>query len=671
MSNLNEQKSNKNILQMPITIDEFTILQKIKNEPNKLVLKAQNKKSGIIYAIKAKKQEFFKIKEREIDYFREKEILYYLTKKNFPYSVKLFADFQDDNFRYLVMEFCEGKSLDKLRGNSPGGYVSQKLVIHILKQLLEALKYFHDTCHIIHRDIKPENIILLKDNNIKIIGFGISSFLINQNKQLVSNKSIKGSLRYVPPEVIFYREPINYDYKIDVFSLGFTIYSLMNPSQGQITNLPKETFRRNSITRNKNSLINKFYESWLIEFVKLLYEDDQSKRPRAADALNTLNQIQNNPKAVDNLRGMLLSRSMNYNAKIKNNIVENNKNPLLEDEVEPHQKIKNNNLILSSMKCLLYMLYKLDKMDLIKTQLNELFNNSRINYQQLALYHFYKLLDIIKQWENHQINNEYYNKEVDNFIINILNMNKSGISGVRPIILYFMITHIFKEEFKKNFIDNYQNNIFDNIINNNFSDFNNILPMKNQNVFNLVKKKIINFKNLYRGPFVDNLYLLIISLSKCPSCGSLFGIKNFEVSQFLQLEIKNPENNISDLIYDFFTPKIGFGNYNCPKCGCKGKKLRQQLCLNLPNYLLLELEDKNKINFSDKIDVPLYNGKNYSYQFFASIYKRKIDAQKSFCEIIKIGNSLYNYSDDKIENYSQQNINIDCPSLALYKKISN
>ena len=111
---------------------------------------------------------------------------------------------------------------------------------------------------------------------------------------------------------------------------------------------------------------------------------------------------------------------------------------------------------------------------------------------------------------------------------------------------------------------------------------------------------------------------------------------------YLQLEIKNPENNISDLIYDFFTPKIGFGNYNCPKCGCKGKKLRQQLCLNLPNYLLLELEDKNKINFRDKIDVPLYNGKNYSYQFFASIYKRKIDFSKKNLNLIVEDNPKLN-----------------------------
>ena len=98
--------------------------------------------------------------------------------------------------------------------------------------------------------------------------------------------------------------------------------------------------------------------------------------------------------------------------------------------------------------------------------------------------------------------------------------------------------------------------------------------------------------------------------------------------------------------------------------------MHQKLCLNLPNYLILELEDKNKINFSDKIDVPLYNNKNYSYQFFASIYKRTNNNQKSFGCVIKIGNTLYLYSDDEIKELSEQNINLDCPSLALYKNIS-
>ena len=670
MENLNEQNIKKNIFQTNLTIDDFEILQNLVNEPNKLVLKVKHKKKGLIYAIKAKKQEYFQNKERNIDYMREKEVLYDLTKKNFPHAVKLFADFQDSNFRYLVMEFCKGKSLDKIRGEVHGGYIDQKLVINILQQLLETLKYLHDTCHIIHRDIKPENIILSSDNNIKLIGFGISAYLIHQNKKLVSNKSIKGSLRYAPPEMIFYGEPKNYDYKIDVFSLGYSIYSLMNPSQGEMANLPQETFGSNSIMRNKTKLINKFYDTWLIEFVALLYEDNQSKRPRASEALNTLNLILNNPNAVNDLRGMLSSQKMPKDINIKNNKVEDKKNPLLEER-EFQLKIKNDSGVLPSMKCLLYTLYKLDKMDFIKSQLHQLFVNPKINYQQLALYQFSKVLDTIKLWEKKKINNEFFNKEIKNFDSFIFNNNKTGLSGTRPIILFYIIMTIFKEEFNKYFNDNYKNNnIFDNIINNNFSDFNCVLPMNNQNIFNLIKNRIDQFKNTYKGPFADNFYFLIIGLSKCPSCGNLFGIRDFSVSQFLQLEVKHSEAKISDLIHDFFTPKIVFGNSNCSKCGCQGKKLHQKLCLNLPNYLILELEDKNKINFSDKIDVPLYNNKNYSYQFFASIYKRTNNNQKNFGCVLKIGNALYLYSDDTINEYSEQNINLDCPSLALYKNIS-
>ena len=109
-------------------------------------------------------------------------------------------------------------------------------------------------------------------------------------------------------------------------------------------------------------------------------------------------------------------------------------------------------------------------------------------------------------------------------------------------------------------------------------------------------------------------------VSKCPQCSKTFGIGEFTVSPFLQLDVPNDENNLSDIINDFFTPKIGHGNYSC-NCGCHGKKLKQHFCLNLPNYLLLEFEDKNKINFHDQILVPLYNGQNFIYQYFASIYK--------------------------------------------------
>ena len=232
------------------------------------------------------------------------------------------------------------------------------------------------------------------------------------------------------------------------------------------------------------------------------------------------------------------------------------------------------------------------------------------------------------------------------------------------------MSSIFKDEIQKNFIGIEPNNIYEQVIQNNFFDYNCILPMNIEKIYNSIREKIYSFKNNYKGPFVENFYFLLLNLSKCPVCGNFFGISNFEVTEFLQLDVPNSESNIQDIINDYFTPKIGFGNhYDCKNCGLKGKKFRHLFCLNLPNYLFLELEDKNKINFNDRIFVPLYNGQKYCYQYYASIYKIKINDVSNFCAVLKIGNIYYLYSNDTIQQVNQNYTFLDCPSLALYKKI--
>ena len=144
-----------------------------------------------------------------------------------------------------------------------------------------------------HRDIKPDNIMIQNNNQIKLLDFGLSAYLENENEELVSRKSLVGEIRYVAPEILFKRNNLNYDYKVDIFSLGFTMYSLMNPSNNANANLPKITQRSNfDFTRADQNLENKFYSQKLIEFVKLLYEDDQDKRPTASEALEQLKNIQ-------------------------------------------------------------------------------------------------------------------------------------------------------------------------------------------------------------------------------------------------------------------------------------------------------------------------------------------------------------------------------------------
>ena len=109
-----------------------------------------------------------------------------------------------------------------------------------------------------HRDIKPDNIIIQNNNQIKLIDFNISAYLENENEELVSRKSLVGEIRYVAPEILFKRNNLNYDYKVDIFSLGFTMYSLMNPSNKGEINLPQITKRINgTFTRIEQNLENK------------------------------------------------------------------------------------------------------------------------------------------------------------------------------------------------------------------------------------------------------------------------------------------------------------------------------------------------------------------------------------------------------------------------------
>ena len=235
-----------------------------------------------------------------------------------------------------------------------------------------------------------------------------------------------------------------------------------------------------------------------------------------------------------------------------------------------------------------------------------------------------------------------------------------------------MISHIFKDEIYENFKYNYENNIFDKVIQNDFNIFNGFVPMNQQNIYKFISDKIYIFKDRFRGPFVDKCYFLIILLSKCAQCQRLCGLKKIEVGQFLPLTVPNQDNNISDLIFNYFTATPGIGEQDCENCFNPGKtRLRQKYLLNLPKYLFLELEDKNKVLFNEIISIPFFNGQNNKYQFYSCIYKRRINDLLTFSAVYKYENSYYHYSDDKVELLLAPIIHLENPSLAIYKLISS
>ena len=270
-------------------INEFDLVEKTMVDHSSQTYKSIHKSTKKIYSIKIYSQKIFQSFESEIDYTREKSILFDISKRNNTNIPKLYNTFEDNSNRYLLFEHIQGQNLkDYIEAQKQP--LNENIVIHILKEMLKTLIFLHDECYIMHRNVKPSNIIIDEKNNIKLIGFHFSAYLKNNNHVLVSGKSPRGARDYVAPEILFGNpQTLDYDYKCDIFSLGYSIYYLMNkelPTQTKIVN--------SKMVRIDNPLKNNNFSPWLVNLVESLYSTDAKKRPTASEALKILENNLNN-----------------------------------------------------------------------------------------------------------------------------------------------------------------------------------------------------------------------------------------------------------------------------------------------------------------------------------------------------------------------------------------
>ena len=637
-------------------------------------------KSNEIYALKF----LFKNQKQTnaIDYLREKTILYdlyglYKKNKEINYIMKLFGDFElsknGDDYYILITEFCQGINLENIiyQCNLLNQYLDEILVLKILKQLLECLNFLHNKCHIIHRDIKPDNIILGNDNNIKLIDFGLSAYLEKDDTNedtsfLVSRKSVKGCAQFTAPEILYCvsnnpsknkgnTEENNYSYSIDIFSLGFTIYNLMNP-KGNLRNLPEIIINKKDFKREKVEINNNYYSPWLVQFIKKFYIHDMDLRPSSNEALQELN-------------GHISQYNIDMNKKIHvtylNNI-DNNFNIDVLYFLKPSnsRQIK----LITSMKSLMQVLYKLDVIKNIKNQMNNF--NQPENYNKTLLYSFLDLLDIMSHYEDKKINRDIYENSLLTFINQTFRKNKSRISGIIPSNLFFMLLSTFSKEIYYLF-PNFYNHAFDEHFNtNNKTPFSSYINIPHEN--DLIDFINNNYKANYKGPFVDNFFFILLQYQQCDKCKHI-SLKPL-ILQLLGLNVQNEQEKIQDLINRKINESYLYKN-KCLKCGSINVKfIKKNYFLNLPNYLVLELEDKNKIFFDEVVNIPLFNKKEIKYEFVSCIFKNKSNNISKYNSVIKNkGKNIFEICDDDNENIISDidmDLNVICTSIAIYKKIS-
>lgn len=210
---------------------KYKILSEIGHGGMSVVYMALNEKANKTWAVKEVR------KDGKMDFntvrqglMAEIETLKKLDHPNLPSIVDVIED--DESF-IIVMDYIQGRSLDKIIDES--GAQPESFVVEWAKQLCDVFKYLHTrTPPIIYRDMKPANVMLKPDGNVTVIDFGTAK---NFEIDLGQTTGI-GTIGYAAPEQYINSGLGRTDPRTDIYCLGITLYHLLtdvDPCKNLIT----------------------------------------------------------------------------------------------------------------------------------------------------------------------------------------------------------------------------------------------------------------------------------------------------------------------------------------------------------------------------------------------------------------------------------------------------
>ena len=128
----------------------------------------------------------------------------------------------EDGFPYIIMEYVNGTPVDSYC-KKHNCSIDQKLNIFI--NILEAVRYAHENL-VIHRDLKPGNIFIDNSGNVKILDFGISKLIKDNEDQSLTKTGVRLlTPHYAAPEQV---RQENITTATDLYALGVIFYRLLS-----------------------------------------------------------------------------------------------------------------------------------------------------------------------------------------------------------------------------------------------------------------------------------------------------------------------------------------------------------------------------------------------------------------------------------------------------------
>ncbi|OHS96950.1 CAMK family protein kinase [Tritrichomonas foetus] len=198
------------------TLDDYLFVGPIGAGTFSRVYKAVSKKTQRLVAIKEidiTKVKDFGLIEREI------EISSTIKHKYVAEIYSVINEVETRKKLYIVMEYVENGTL--LNYVNERTKLSEAEAKKFFIQLVDFINYIH-SYNIVHRDLKCENIMLDRNNNIKIVDFGLSRKIEEPSSYMAT---FCGSAQYAAPEVLMH---LPYTHSIDIWSLGVVLYAMVH-----------------------------------------------------------------------------------------------------------------------------------------------------------------------------------------------------------------------------------------------------------------------------------------------------------------------------------------------------------------------------------------------------------------------------------------------------------
>ncbi|AKT39785.1 serine/threonine-protein kinase [Chondromyces crocatus] len=189
-----------------------------------VVYLARDVHTGLHVVVKAVRQEIAHRKEMRARMLAEGRAL---AQIDHPNVVRLNAVVEEGGTLWLVMQYIEGESLDRLIGRRAheGRPLQLEEALGLFRQVAAGVGAAHGE-GVIHRDLKPANVMIRsKDGIAKVTDFGIAKEEADAIAGRGLTRGIIGSLYYMSPEQVIGRRDL--DKRVDIYALGILLYEML------------------------------------------------------------------------------------------------------------------------------------------------------------------------------------------------------------------------------------------------------------------------------------------------------------------------------------------------------------------------------------------------------------------------------------------------------------